>query len=72
MVLIVLSLTTVTFASDDCINDDGSICLDDRYIPDEDLEVYIPDDEDSDIYIPDDGCYCEIKPCVTTTPGAGD
>ncbi len=64
MVFVVFSLTTVAFASDD-----GSICLDDEeYIPDEELEVYLPDDEDSDIYLPDDGCYCGIKPCVTTAP----
>ncbi len=69
MVFVVFSLTTVAFASDDGINDDGSICLDDEEcIPDEDLEVYLPDDEDSDIYLPDDGCYCGIKPCVTTAP----
>ena len=59
MVFVVFSLTTMAFASDDGINDDGSICLDDEeYIPDEDLEVYLPDD----------GCYCGDKPCVTTTP----
>lgn len=59
MVFIVFSLTTVAFASDDGMNDDGSICLDDEeYISDEDLEVYIPDD----------GCYCGGKPCVTTAP----
>lgn len=59
MVFVVFSLTTMAFASDDGINDDGSICLDDEeYIPDEDLEVYLPDD----------GCYCGDKPCVTTAP----
>ncbi len=65
MVFVVFSLATVAFASDDGINDDGSICLDDEeYIPDEDLEVYLPDD----------GCYCGIeceykdKPCVTVAP----
>lgn len=59
MVFVVLSLTTVAFASDDGINDDGSICLDDEeYISDEDLEVYLPDD----------GCYCGDKPCVTVAP----
>ncbi len=59
MVFVVLSLTTVAFASDDGIKDDGSICLDDEeYIPDEDLEVYLPDD----------GCYCGNKPCVTVAP----
>lgn len=67
MVFVVFSLTTVAFASDDGINDE-SICLDDEYIPDEDLEVYLPDDEDSDIYLPDDGCYCGDKPCVTVAP----
>lgn len=59
MVFVVFSLTTMAFASDDGINDDGSICLDDEeYIPDEDLEVYLPDD----------GCYCGDKPCATTAP----
>lgn len=59
MVFVVFSLTTVAFASDDGINDDGSICLDDEeYILDEDLEVYLPDD----------GCYCGDKPCVTVAP----
>lgn len=54
MVFVVFSLATVAFASDD-----GSICLDDEeYIPDEDLEVYLPDD----------GCYCGDKPCVTVAP----
>lgn len=59
MVFIIFSLTTVAFASDDGMNDDGSICLDDdEYISDEDLEVYLPDD----------GCYCGDKPCVTSAP----
>lgn len=59
MVFVVFSLTTMAFASDDGINYDGSICLDDEeYIPDEDLEVYLPDD----------GCYCGDKPCVTVAP----
>ncbi len=59
MVFVVFSLATVAFASDDGINDDGSICLDDEeYIPDEDLEVYLPDD----------GCYCGDKLCVTVAP----